>query len=128
MARGRANLEYNLASAVNFTALFTKFSEGYPDASSMAEQRVRHIIFNLTSEFDTFHSGGGRGNIDGVLDDLAYVEGALLKIEATGFDFREVQNIVDNRKQRLARRSDRLRKRPLFPRELRYPTRDTSYR
>ena len=51
-----------------------------------------------------------RYEIQGALDAVAYVKGVRLQVELAGFDFREVQNIVDNGQQGFAAMTDHVGK------------------
>ena len=74
----------------------------------IAAQRRGHIAVDERRQLEPFRLRLLGQHVDRVLDRAAQVEIDLLEAQLPGLDLREVQDVVDDRQQRVAARLDRL--------------------
>src|SRR5581483_11653268 len=60
-----------------------------------------HGGIDYRHELEPLRLGRARQEVHDVLDDRAYAEGDVLDLDLSGLDLREVEDVVDDREQRL---------------------------
>src|SRR6185437_3518694 len=61
----------------------------------VTDQMTRHIPIYMTGKLQTLLVGAHCHDIDGLVDDFVQVESDGFQLQATGFDFGKIQNIID---------------------------------
>ena len=79
-----------------------------PQARHVANDGVGHVLLDEVAEVQAFRPGLGAEQFERLLDAGAQLEGMILQRHAAGFDLREVQDVIDDRQQRVAATADRL--------------------
>ena len=88
-------------------------------ARHVADDGVRDVCLHQTGEFEPPGGGVQRDEVECLFDAAAHVERMAFEFEVAGFDLREVQNVVDEREERVAGRADDLRELALLGVEVR---------
>ena len=78
------------------------------DAADVADDRLRDTVVDLGAELEPLGRCERADQGEHAVDTCAEVEGCALELHAPGFDLGEVEDVVDDREQRLAARADDL--------------------
>ena len=77
-------------------------------AAGIADETARRRRGDLRGDLEALGVRAGGEQLDGVLDERLEVEWLLVEVEAAGLDLGEVEDLVDEGQQRVARRLDGL--------------------
>ncbi len=69
------------------------------ESQRIAQQCQRRVAIHQAHQFQLFRMGGRGEDGQGVLQQVAQVEGHAVEHQLAGFDFREIQNLVDDTQQ-----------------------------
>ena len=73
-----------------------------PQAPGVADQRDRQVLVDRIDQLQALLGGRRRQDVERRLHGLAHDEGPRLEVDPAGLDLREVQDVVDDRQQRVA--------------------------
>ena len=104
---GRARRRRSLRPFGELDGVADQIDEDLPQASGIADERVGHVRHDAARQLEAFLVRARRQQADGVLDDVAESERDALERQLARLDLREVEDVVDEREQRLARVLDR---------------------
>ena len=92
--------------SVNLTALLSRFSRIWRSRVTSPSMRRRHLAFEDVGDVQVLLGRARADQVERRLDALAQVEGVALDVHAPGLDLREVEDVVDDRQQRVAAVAD----------------------
>ena len=105
-----ANAEDDLALLGELHGVAEQVDQDLPQARHVADDRFGRIRIDDVGQVQAL-LGSARGQqIERALDALAQVEGLILQFEPVRLDLREVEDVVDDREQRIAAVADRFDK------------------
>ena len=90
-------------ASVNLIALPTRLTQHLAQAARIADERVGHVGRDVARQLEPLLVRARREQPDGVLDRVAQAERHVLERQPPRFDLREVEDVVDDRQQRLGR-------------------------
>ena len=73
-----------------------------PQPRDVADDRRRHVAFEHVGDVEVLLDGARGDEVERRLDAFAQVERLRLDVHAAGLDLREVEDVVDDREQRVA--------------------------
>ncbi|HYY16939.1 MAG TPA: hypothetical protein VE965_09910, partial [Gammaproteobacteria bacterium] len=76
--------------------------EDLAQATGVAPQGHRHIIMDVAEEFQPFGLGALGKQFMDILNDLAQIEIDAFELQLAGLDLGEIQDVVDDGKQRFS--------------------------
>ena len=88
--------------SVNFTALERRLRMIWRSRVTSPTMAGGNIAFEHVGGVEVLLHGAGRDEVERRLDAVAQVERLRLDVHAPGFDLREVEDVVDDREQRIA--------------------------
>ena len=71
-------------------------------SAQVADDRGRQIVLQLVGELDALGGGRGHDHVERALDALGEAEGLVDEVDLARLDLREVEDVVDDRQQRVA--------------------------
>ena len=92
---------------MNFTALRQQVEQDLAQPRDVAADRRRHVALEHVGDVEALLGRARADQVERRLDALAQVERLRLDVHAPGLDLREVEDVVDDRQQRVARVADR---------------------
>ena len=90
-----------------------------PQAHGVAAHLGRYVESDIAGQFEPLGMGARRADLDGLLHCFPQAKFDAFQLELAGFDFREIQDIVDDLQQRSRGMGDGLREVPLARRQFR---------
>ena len=91
---------------VNLTALETQVGQHLLEAEAVADDLPRRAALDERAQLEPLAARVLGQQLDGGVDRLGEVELGVLELELAGLDLRQVEDVVDDRQQRVARRAD----------------------
>ena len=88
---------------MNLTALETQVGDDLAQAAAVAAHDGRDVVVDERRQLEPLAVRLRREHLARVLDRLAQVEVVRVELELAGLDLREVEDVVDDAEQRLAR-------------------------
>src|SRR5882672_10903338 len=92
--------------AVNLIALPIRFVSTCFNRPGIAEEQIRYVRANVAGELQAFLLRADAESLHQILDGVPQRERDPLETEPARLDFREVQDVVDDREQRVGRSRD----------------------
>ena len=117
MRRRRLDVDDDLARVGEFHRVAQQVNDDLPHARFIAGHGVTDFGRDFEGEFQTLLRRLGREHVNGSFHAGREREGALLHFHLAGLDFGNVQDVVDDREQRLAAGPDGLDVVPLLRRQ-----------
>ncbi len=114
----RLHMQGDLAAGGKFQSIAQQIDENLPQAGRVAGQGVGHRGRNMAIEFETLLMGADGQLVEEVLQAVAQAEIRGLNGQLAGFDFREIENIVDEGEQGVGRTLDQAQAFALFGAEV----------
>ena len=114
-----AHAHHDLAAIGELHRVADEVQEDLPEPRVVADDRRRHVRRDLAGHVEALLRGGGAQQHERPLDALAEVEGARVDVHAARLDLREIEDVVDDREERVAARADGARELALHRREVR---------
>ena len=105
--------------SVNLIAFDSRFRTIWRSRPGVADDRLGQVVAHRVGELDALPRGDRRDDVEGALDGRRSENGSAARSTLPGLDLREVEDVVDDRQQRVARRPDRLGEVALLGVELR---------
>ena len=93
---------------MNLIALPSRLSRICRRRVTSPDDRRRQSLVDQAAESSSFSHARGGDQVQRRLDAFAQVERLALEVELAGLDLREVEDVVDDRQQRVAARADGL--------------------
>ena len=101
--RAAADVDRHLALRRELHRVGEQVGQDLRDATAIAAHRARDVVGEVDRQLQPLAVRGRGDDVRGGLDHLAQVEVALLELEVAGLDLRDVQDVVDDQQQLLAR-------------------------
>jgi hypothetical protein len=95
-------------TSVNLTAFASRLPSACRSHVESPRIAARHVLVEQAAELDLLLGGPDGDQAERALGALAHLEGLLLEVELARLDLREVEDLVDDPKQRVAARPDHL--------------------
>ena len=96
------NFQYDLAYLGEFDGVADEVDDDLTNATRVAVQVFRNLFINVECQFQSFGMGAKAQCFHGVAQRFADIEGCYFQFEFAGFDFGEIENVVDQRQQCVA--------------------------
>ena len=93
----------DLAALGEFDSVADEVDQHLPQPGRVAGQMVRHLLGDEIDEFDTLAGAALAEQIGDLGNQLARIEIDLRQFEPAGLDLRQIEDVVDDADQRLAR-------------------------
>ena len=103
LARGDAHGD--LAERGELDRVGDQVGEDLPEAEAVAVDAQRRAALDERAQVEVLGAGVLGEHVDGRVDRLGEVELGALELELAGLDLRQVEDVVDDRQQRVARRA-----------------------
>ena len=103
VALGRGDLDTDLARVGELDGVAHQIEQDLTESARIADQRRRHVRRDAARQLQPLLVGPRREQLDAVFDGVAHGERHALERETAGFDLRDVEDVVDDRHQRLRR-------------------------
>ena len=94
--------------SVNFTALLSRLTRIWRSRVTSPSDGLRGVGIDQIGQIEAFLGSLGGQQIERALDAFAQIEGLVLQLQLVGFDLGEIEDVVDDRQQRLAAVADGL--------------------
>ena len=82
--------------------------EDLTEPTDVADKGHRHRVVDRVDELQLLARGGGSDDVERRFDRVTHDEGIRVELDPTRLDLREVEDVVDDRQERVTRRPDRL--------------------
>jgi hypothetical protein len=105
--RRGADRQHDLAGVGELDRVRQEIEQDLAQARHVADDRGRNVAFEVVDEVQAFLDGARRDEVERGLDALAQVERLRLELHPVRLDLAEVEHVVDDRQQRIARFADR---------------------
>ena len=102
-----AHGEHDLALLGELHRVGQQVEDDLAQARDVAAIAARHVALEQVGDVEVLLDGARRDEVERRLDAVAQVERLRLDVHAAGLDLREVEDVVDDREQRVARVADR---------------------
>jgi hypothetical protein len=113
-----ADLEEDMAGRRELDGVAEQIGEHLADPKRVAEDRGGDGRIQVAQQLEAFLLGRQRHRLQQLVHDRGDREGHVFELEAAGLDLREVEDVVENRQQRLRRQLHGREALPLFRRQL----------
>ena len=100
---GQRQFDEDLTVLGEFDRIADQVNQHLPQPGRVAGQTVRHLLGDEIDEFNALAGAALAEQVGDFGDQLARIELDHCQIETTGFDLRQIENVVDDPEQRLAR-------------------------
>src|SRR5512144_628562 len=90
------NTQYYFSRFSKFDGITYEVSENLLQANWIPPKGYRITITQAINELQLFFIGVFRKDFHHIFNTLAQIEVDIFQLEFTGFDFRKIQNVVDN--------------------------------
>ena len=90
------DFEFDLAAEGEFDGVAEEVDEDLAEAEGVSDDGGWDIGADAGGEVEVFFSGGGGDGFDGVFDAGDEAEGSGFEVHATGLDFGEVEDVIDD--------------------------------
>src|SRR5207249_1263689 len=97
----RLYCDENLTLIGELDRVSDQIHQNLPQAIGVTNHQIGHLIRYLASEFDVLFGGSRGKNFQRVIQTIAQPEGRRMKVKFASFNFREIENVVDDLKQRV---------------------------
>src|SRR6202023_1985503 len=101
---GRWLVDYphnNLSTLGELDRVIGEIDQDLAESHRIADQMIRHIWGNVGHKFEALLIGADAQRFEHSPNAIAQTEISRLELQFSGFDFREIENIVDQTKQRV---------------------------
>ena len=115
----RACAHHDLARVRELDRVSDQVDQHLAQASRVSKDEVGHVRLRVEDELDAFVDGRLGEQLDRLLHHVARAELERFEPDPAGLDSREIEDVVDDLEQRVARRPNRLRVLPLLGCQLR---------
>src|SRR6185437_10912217 len=112
--RDKLDVDANAAFFREFDGISDEVGQHLPQAHAVSADRARNCRRNDRKDFDALGMRARAQEFDHAFDQATDIDLFLLQRHHAGFDFREVENVADQRQKRFARLADRLDVSALF--------------
>ncbi|MPM73300.1 hypothetical protein SDC9_120280 [bioreactor metagenome] len=89
----------NPAVAGELDRVVEQVGDDLAEAVFVAEDVVRQVRVDVEPQFQPFLARSGREGMGDLADHVAEREGEFFELQATGFDTREIENVVEQEEQ-----------------------------
>ena len=103
-----ADVELDLAVLGELDRVGQQVEDDLAEPALVADDRPRQALVDRVDELEVLGRGGRCEHVEGALDARASANGLVVELDLAGLDLREVEDVVDDRQQRVAGRPDRL--------------------
>lgn len=105
---GNFRTHHHLAVCRETQRIADKIQHHLPEPVRVADECIRHIRAHIENQFDSLRvaASGIRGQ--SILQHIAQSKIYHLQLQLSGFDFREIQNVIQQIQKTLSRAVDRL--------------------
>ncbi len=106
--RVAAEAELHLARGRELQRVREEVEDDLADPARVAEHAGRELVVHRVGQLDVVVGRRRREQVEGTLDDAAQVHRLRVELDLAGLDLGEVEDVVDDREQGVARGLDRL--------------------
>ena len=99
----RLDRDEHLTLVGEFDRVSDQIHQNLSQAIGVTNHKIGYPVRHLASQLDVLFSGSGSKNFQRVIQTIAQPERRGMKVEFARFNFREIQNVVDELKQRVGR-------------------------
>src|SRR5206468_2680451 len=107
--RLQAGANYNIPAAGELHCISSQIQKDLPEPSSITPQASRHFRIDQAYQLQVLLAGLDGKQLGGILDDPSKIEVYIFEFELMGLNLGKVQDVVDQREERLPARLDDLR-------------------
>src|ERR1700736_5463869 len=93
------DLHDNLSALGEFDRVVGEIDQDLAQPHRVADEMIRHISSNVRDEFEAFLIGAYAERLEHPADAIAQAKIDRFELQFTGFDFREIENVVDQTEQ-----------------------------
>ena len=96
-----ADADNDLSLLSELDGVLREVQQYLPDPQRIADQHARHVPLHREEDFDPFFPCLDADQIGKILQDVVQIERGLFDLQLAGLDLREVQDVVDDAKERV---------------------------
>ena len=97
------DLDMHMALLCELDGIAKEVRDDLPEAARITHEGMHYLLVARDDEFDILFRGRGRQKRCDILDRLDRIERRLPELQLAGIDLREVENVIDDGEQRIAR-------------------------